>query len=188
MFRCCIRTDDSTINDSGYTSLVMSPWFNSRKGQEVFLYSTASRPALGTTHHPIKRVLGALTPWLKRQGHEADRSPPSTAEVKNGGAIPPFPIYLNGVVLNKLSTGTNLYFTFAVMSVTGFWDVTQSLHLQGWVFSHGGRGGILPRNVGNRLTAVCPRSQSACGYDEMVWVHRRNCLQVRGVPPYLWVD
>jgi hypothetical protein len=28
---------------------------------------------------------------VKRQGREADRSPPSSAEVKDGGAVPPFP-------------------------------------------------------------------------------------------------
>jgi hypothetical protein len=28
-------------------------------------------------------------PELKRQGHEADHLPPSGAELKNGGAIPP---------------------------------------------------------------------------------------------------
>jgi hypothetical protein len=32
---------------------------------------------------------GALLPGIKRPGLEADHSPPSTAEVKNGGAIPP---------------------------------------------------------------------------------------------------
>jgi hypothetical protein len=30
-------------------------------------------------------------PGIKRQGREADRSPPSSAEVNNGGAIPPLP-------------------------------------------------------------------------------------------------
>jgi hypothetical protein len=37
---------------------------------------------------------------VKRSGREADRSPPSSAEVKNGGGMPPFPIRLHGVVLN----------------------------------------------------------------------------------------
>jgi hypothetical protein len=34
---------------------------------------------------------GALSSGLKRPGREADRSPPSSAKVKNGGAIPPLP-------------------------------------------------------------------------------------------------
>jgi hypothetical protein len=37
-----------------------------------FLFSTSSRPALG-----------ALSPWVKRPGLEADHSPPASAEVKN---------------------------------------------------------------------------------------------------------
>jgi hypothetical protein len=32
-----------------------------------------------------------LFPRGKRQGREADHSPPSSADVKNGGAIPPLP-------------------------------------------------------------------------------------------------
>jgi hypothetical protein len=46
-----------------------------------FLFSTSSRPALGSIK-PIKRVPGALSPGLKRQGREADDSSPASAEVK----------------------------------------------------------------------------------------------------------
>jgi hypothetical protein len=45
----------------------------------------------------------AISPWAKWTGHEADHSPKSNAEVKNGGAIPPFPPHLNGIVLNYLA-------------------------------------------------------------------------------------
>jgi hypothetical protein len=31
---------------------------------------------------------GALSPGVKRQGREANQLPPSSAEIKNGGAIP----------------------------------------------------------------------------------------------------
>jgi hypothetical protein len=34
---------------------------------------------------------GRTFPGDKAQGREADHSPPSSVEVKNGGAIPPFP-------------------------------------------------------------------------------------------------
>jgi hypothetical protein len=44
----------------------------------------------------------------KAAGREADYSPPSNTEVKNGRAIPPPPTRLHGVVLNYLSRGTNL--------------------------------------------------------------------------------
>jgi hypothetical protein len=53
---------------------------------KIFLFFTASRPALGPTQPHIQWVPGALSP-----GQEADHSPPSSAEVKNDGAIPPLP-------------------------------------------------------------------------------------------------
>jgi hypothetical protein len=37
---------------------------------------------------------GLLLRGAKRQGREADHSPPSSAEVKNGGAMPPLPPYV----------------------------------------------------------------------------------------------
>jgi hypothetical protein len=39
--------------------------------------------SLGPTQHPVQWVPRALAPRVKRPGHEADRSPPSSAEVKN---------------------------------------------------------------------------------------------------------
>jgi hypothetical protein len=44
---------------------------------------------LGPTQPPIQRVPGPLSPGVKMPVREADHSPPSSAEVKNGGAIPP---------------------------------------------------------------------------------------------------
>jgi hypothetical protein len=55
------------------------------------LYSTASRPVLGPAQPPIRCVPRALSPGVKRQGREAGHSPPSSAQVKDGGAIPPLP-------------------------------------------------------------------------------------------------
>jgi hypothetical protein len=37
---------------------------------------------LGPTQPPIQWVQGALSPEVKRQGREADHSPPTSAEVK----------------------------------------------------------------------------------------------------------
>jgi hypothetical protein len=42
----------------------------------------SSRPAVGFTQPPIQWVLGPLSPGVKRQGREADDSPPTSAEVK----------------------------------------------------------------------------------------------------------
>jgi hypothetical protein len=67
-----------------------------------------SRAALGPTEPPVQWVPGSLSPRIKRLGREDDRSPPSSAEVKNGGAIPPLP----HMVLNLLSAGTTVPFCF----------------------------------------------------------------------------
>jgi hypothetical protein len=55
--------------------------FDSRRGLEIFLFTTASRMALGPTQ-PIQWVPEALSLGVKRPGREADHSPPSSAEVK----------------------------------------------------------------------------------------------------------
>jgi hypothetical protein len=57
--------------------------FNSRPGLGIFFFfTTVSGTALGPTQPPIEWVLGALSLGIKRQGLEADQSPPSSAEVK----------------------------------------------------------------------------------------------------------
>jgi hypothetical protein len=62
------------------------PGFDSQQGQDM-VFSIVSRPALGPPQS-IKWV-----PGMKRDGREADHSPPSSAEVKNGGAITSTPPY-----------------------------------------------------------------------------------------------
>jgi hypothetical protein len=64
------------------------PGFVYRQWQEIFLYSTASRPALGPTQPPIYSVPKAFSPGLKLSGAEADHSPPSSAEAKNEAIYP----------------------------------------------------------------------------------------------------
>jgi hypothetical protein len=56
---------------------------DSQQRKEIFLFFRASKPILGTTQW----LLGALSPDVKRQGFEANYSPPSIAEVKNGEVI-----------------------------------------------------------------------------------------------------
>jgi hypothetical protein len=46
------------------------------------IFSTSSRPAMGSTQPPIQWVLGDPSPRVKRPGREADCSPPTSAEVK----------------------------------------------------------------------------------------------------------
>jgi hypothetical protein len=54
---------------------------------KIFFFSTASRPALGPTQPPIQWVTGTRFPEVKWPEREADHSPQSTAELKNGGAV-----------------------------------------------------------------------------------------------------
>jgi hypothetical protein len=82
-----------------------------RQWKKIFLYSTAPRQVLGINQHPIQWLPGAKQPSPK-----ADHSPPSGAEFKKAGAIPDSLLRLYGVLLNKLSTGTNLTLPFMIAS------------------------------------------------------------------------
>jgi hypothetical protein len=86
--RACFRKGQLSWYSDGL--LAGQPGFDTRQGQGIYLYSTASAPALG----PIQTVS-----WVKRLGREADHSSPYSDEIKNGGAISPFPIRHRGVVI-----------------------------------------------------------------------------------------
>jgi hypothetical protein len=60
-------------------------------GRGKLFFSIVCGLALGPTQRPTQWVPGVLSRGVKRRGREADCSPPSSAEVKNGGAIPPLP-------------------------------------------------------------------------------------------------
>jgi hypothetical protein len=55
---------------------------------KIFLFSIAAVPSLRPTQPRIQWVQGTVFPAVKWQGREADHSPPFSAEVKNGGAVP----------------------------------------------------------------------------------------------------
>jgi len=75
--------------------------FDSRRGLGIFLFTTASRPALGPTQPPIQWVPGSLSLGKQRPGHEADHSPPSYAEIKECVELYLHsPVRLHGVVLS----------------------------------------------------------------------------------------
>jgi hypothetical protein len=86
------------------------PGFGYRQGKTIFLYSTASKSALGTTQPPIQCVPRVLSLRIKRQQREADHTPPSNTEVKNGGAIPQLPHNLHNIVLNNFTLWTTIIF------------------------------------------------------------------------------
>jgi len=51
-------------------------------GLGIFLFTTASRIALGLTQPPIQWVPGASSLGVKCTGHEADHLPLSSAKIK----------------------------------------------------------------------------------------------------------
>jgi hypothetical protein len=90
------------------------PGLDFRKGQVIFLYPTASRPALGLTQPSVQWVPGALFQGVKRPWREADPSPSSAPRsrmvelylhsswhnaslIKHGGSFTVY-IYLGGFV------------------------------------------------------------------------------------------
>jgi hypothetical protein len=54
------------------------------EGLRIFLFTTASRTAVGPSQPPIQRVRRALSAGVKRPGREADHSPPPSVEVEGG--------------------------------------------------------------------------------------------------------
>jgi hypothetical protein len=75
--------------------------FKSRQGLGIFLFTTASRLALGPTQPPIQWVSRALSLRVNRPGREADHSPPSSAQVKTSWSYTSTPsVRLHGVVLS----------------------------------------------------------------------------------------
>jgi hypothetical protein len=65
--------------------------FDLQQGQEICLFAIAARPAVVLTQPPVQWLPWALPTGVKRQGREGDHSPPTSAEVTNGGPIPSLP-------------------------------------------------------------------------------------------------
>jgi hypothetical protein len=70
--------------------------------QEIFLLSIVLRLVLGTTKPSLHWDSGALSCELNGQGNEADQTPPSNVDVRNGGAIHPLHICIHGIMLNYI--------------------------------------------------------------------------------------
>jgi hypothetical protein len=78
------RLDSSDQGCQDRVSSWYSDWLRGSSPGTVknFLFSTWSRPALGSTQPPIQWVPGVLSLGVKRPGRESDHSPPANAEVK----------------------------------------------------------------------------------------------------------
>jgi hypothetical protein len=84
------------------------PKFDSWQGQELFLFPTSSRLALGPTQPPIQRVSGSVSQGIKRLGRGADDLSPCNTEFENSSTYTSYIyiyiyiyIYLHGLVLNE---------------------------------------------------------------------------------------
>jgi hypothetical protein len=77
-------------------------------GSGKILFSSPQRPnrLWGPMNFLSNGYPGRHSRKKKRPRREADHLPPSSAGVKNGGAIPPPAIHLHGVVLNTATYGT----------------------------------------------------------------------------------
>jgi hypothetical protein len=63
--------------------------FDFRAKQDIFLYSAASRPTLGSTQFPVQWIREVLYSVKKWPGRKAPSTPiPPTVEVNNGGTLP----------------------------------------------------------------------------------------------------
>jgi hypothetical protein len=77
-----VRPEIAQWYSSGLTGWMIGR-FETQQGLGIFLFTTASRLALGPSLPPIQWVPGAVYLGVKRSGCEADHSPQSSAEVKN---------------------------------------------------------------------------------------------------------
>jgi hypothetical protein len=75
----------SEVKNATLPQYTFVAWCSVKKsaGLGIFLFTTASRLALGSAQPPIQWVPGALSLGVKLPEREADHSPPSSAEVKN---------------------------------------------------------------------------------------------------------
>jgi hypothetical protein len=92
--------------------------FDTWQGLGIFLFTTASRTALGSTQPPIQWVPWALSLRVKLPGCEAYQSPPSKAEVKIRGDVSPFPKTPSWRGA-QLKPRDNFTFTFSIIAKEG---------------------------------------------------------------------
>jgi hypothetical protein len=70
------------------------------RGKRIFYAPHSLDRIWSPSSHLSNGYWGLFPPGLKRLGRKADHALLSSAEIKNGGAIPPLPTRLRGVVFN----------------------------------------------------------------------------------------
>jgi hypothetical protein len=111
LLKFTIFWDESRNSSVGLATrlLVGKQGFDSWEGQQVSFYSTVLRSVLGPAQLSIQRVRGGCFLGIK-----ADHSRPSSAEMKNGGTIPPPPPFAFRVqrcLINEAQRKLRLFIT-----------------------------------------------------------------------------
>jgi hypothetical protein len=76
-------------------------WLHSEQRQEIFLFTIASRLAVGPTKISIQWApAGILSSVIKKPGHEAEYSPPPSSGFKYVWSYTYTPPCLHGILLN----------------------------------------------------------------------------------------
>jgi hypothetical protein len=92
---CCYSSvmEHSEVGISQHSNRLLPGWLRtpgSIPGRgKIFLFCTASRLALGPIRPPTQWTLWTISPGVKLLQQEADHSPLSSVQVKNGGTIHP---------------------------------------------------------------------------------------------------
>jgi hypothetical protein len=111
---------------TGWTIGVLG--FDSQPPLGIFLFTTVSRTALGTTQPPIQWVLlGAVSLGVKLPGREADNSPSSSAEVTNAWSYTSTPQYVF-IAWCFVKHSDNFTFTFYTIGSLPRRIPTRALH------------------------------------------------------------
>jgi hypothetical protein len=120
----CVQIEPQYLSQYSSGLRAGCPVFDSWQGQKIFLFSMKSRLALGPTQPPIRWILGTLSSGVKHLGHEADHLPPSSAQIKNGGAMLPLLHYVF-MAYCLISYRDNFTFTVCVYRLSGLWLVCE---------------------------------------------------------------
>jgi hypothetical protein len=92
--------------------------FESRQGLGIFLFTTASRMALGPTQPPIQWTPGALSLRVKRPRRDPDHSPSAAAEVRNVRSYTSTPQYAFMAWCSVKAQGQLYLYLLATLNVT----------------------------------------------------------------------